>query len=513
MRFSRRPIIFVAVLLLAVIIVVAYRLISPTTSGSAYLRSGALGYVAIDARLDSGTWQQAQRLLNAGTLYPRAVSSIGQRIAGRGLDFTTDMKPWVGEQFGIGLPSTKPSSWFLWADVADEQKAREFIGSVVKAKETSNYQGISITSGKTGNDSVAWMIHDGLAVRAESVKALRRLIDINRAGNTFNTTPSYQHARDTFHEASIINIVINGKAVNKRLGRPSATQSTAWMLLSRAPLKSFESLTISVRPKESGMLAIGRIAFDPDKLPAKRTLPAAVRPTLLQSLPADSIAAYTASSPDELFAESVDSVISSGKDSARQLAQVESLVGFSVADVRDALGDQWALSSTGKTDATRGFGALVAVDDLEEADKIVDASGQLARILTGDAPVPKTISGKTFSGVTFQQKRLAYATRSRAGADTFLMGTEPFVASAMRRPTLGNSPRFRNAWRAASPPSKVQAALWVDITSSLPPLLGMRPKSAPFAATVGDLSGVGGIVGWGTAGESESTWNLFLHLT
>src|SRR3954464_2737827 len=72
-------------------------------SGASLVRSGALGFVAVDSDLGSNRWQQLDELAKKFPVRDRFLSEVKQGLAAQTIDYERDIKPALGPELDVAV--------------------------------------------------------------------------------------------------------------------------------------------------------------------------------------------------------------------------------------------------------------------------------------------------------------------------------------------------------------------------------------------------------------------------
>jgi hypothetical protein len=99
-------------------------------SGASLVSSGALAYVAVDSDLNSGRWQQVDKLLKKFPLRDRLLSELENGLAGQQIDYERDVKPALGPEVdfaAVGGPSERDISYAVLTKPDSIEKAKALV--------------------------------------------------------------------------------------------------------------------------------------------------------------------------------------------------------------------------------------------------------------------------------------------------------------------------------------------------------------------------------------------------
>lgn len=351
------------------------------------------------------------------------------------LDYATDVAPWIGDRFGVGLlpgasTKDKPIAVMVLA-VTDEQKAKATLPQL------------------TAKSKTACGVSDGFAVCSEDKTTVTLLTEVDH-GATLAEAPGFSSDMEALGEDGVAAAWVDLKRVGSLAGAGRLATGMLGTAMPDAPRGG--RLAVALRFAGPHLELAGRVSDMPLSWPQKRG-----GGTGVTGLPSGTLAAFGLDSAGE----QVTSSLSSSKELTRQMQEAGADLGVKLPeDLKSALGDHATLAYGGMDGDTVKF-ALRTGGDPAAVGRMVTAMNKDSGVVNEPALHQSTVGG-----------------------DPVVATTESYAREVASGKGLGDQQSFRDAVPGAK---DARAVLYVDIAGLMKAHGGgfgeeLRKNAAPFSA-------------------------------
>lgn len=496
----------------------------PATGAAAVVPADALAYIHLSIDPTRPAVKRAIALAARLPGLPSLAAQLGTRLGGTAaIDFTRDVRPWLGKEAALALLDTPSSTAgaLVVVDVSDERLARAFLTRLGAAPGPS-YRGVQLyTRGAT--TELAFVSHYLVVGAAASVHAA---IDVaSGRARSLADDAAYQRAAAGEPDGRVLDLYASGAGLRRLLGAQGGIVGAIGALLYEPAL---QGVAASVSAEGPGLAIVVHRALDPTLARLNGGPARPVDPTLTAELPAGSLLAYDVTGLDHIAPNVLSAGASSGIGGGvgtllSRLGAALSSEGVNVSDLLSLFDGESAFAvAPGRgahgTSTSPGLIVLARVADEERARRLL-ASVELPLALLlrppGSEATPSWIDRAAGDGVTAHQlalpgrPELDYAVfRGLVVVSTSLAGIS---AVASDPHPLSASPSYRTV--LAHRPAGLTSLLFLDFSQLLS--LGEHAGligGGRFAQLQGALARVRAVGLVSTSGEDDSTAELTLQI-
>jgi len=330
------------------------------------------------------------------------------------LDYATDVAPWIGDRFGVGLlpgasTKDKPIAVMVLA-VTDEEKAKASLPQL------------------TAKSKTACGVSDGFAVCSEDRTTVTLLTEADH-GTTLAEAPGFSADMEALGEDGVAAAWVDLKRVGSLADEARLATGMLGTSVPDAPRGG--RLAVALRFAGPHLELAGRVSDMPLSWPQKRG-----GGTGVTDLPSGTLAAFGLDSAGE----QVTSSLTSSKELVRQMTEAGADLGVKLPeDLKAALGDH----------ATLAYGGM-------DGDTV-----KVALRTGGDPAAVGRLVGAMNKGGVVNEPSLHQST---AGGDPVVATTEEYARQLASGTGLGDQTSFRDAVPGAK---DARVVLYVDIAGLL----------------------------------------------
>jgi hypothetical protein len=498
----------------------------PATGAAAVVPAQALAYVHLSTDTERPGVKRALALAARFPDYRLLSTLIATRLGrlspnGAAITFAADIRPWLGKEAAVALLDTGTSTAgaLIVLDVADVGKARAFV-TRIGAGAGGSYRGVRLYQ-HAGGGEFAFVSRYLVLGQDASVRAA---IDVV-AGHapSLASDPSYRAAADGEPADRVLDAYASAAGVRRLLVAQGGLLGAVGVLLYQPALSG---VAVSVSAASPGARVVVHSALDPHLLQVQGAAPRSFTPTLEPRLPAGSTLALDVIdlhriAPRVLSAGAAGGVGGGLGPLLARLGTALRAEGVNVADILKLFDGETAIAIAPGSGS--GTPALVIVartsDETRTRAELAQLEVPLAQLFSssnlssGQEPA---FTDRTVAGVTVHQLPLAsglqldYAVFDRLVAVSTSLGGIASIASHAQ--VLADDPSYRAT--LAKRRSRVTSLLFLDFSQllSLGEQTGLT-RGARFQALRGDLQKLRAVGLSSTAGEAESTAELFLQIS
>ncbi|HEY1511717.1 MAG TPA: DUF3352 domain-containing protein [Solirubrobacteraceae bacterium] len=498
---------------------------APATGAAALVPADALAYVHLSTDHGRPALSQSTALEHRLPELTALANSLNGRLTailggGSQLDYARDIKPWLGREAALALLDTTSTTAGseLVLDVRDAAKARALLARA-GASVTGRYRGVAIESYPTGTE-LAFVKHYLVLGQDASVRAA---IDVaGGAARSLAASSDYRAATTGEPSDRVLDAYASAAGMRRLLGGASGALGALGTLLAQ-PAATGTSVTLS--PASGGMRVRIHSALDPSllRLSGRRAQFTAALPRLLPSgsmLLLDT-ARLDRAAPRLLGALGTLGIAGGVQPLLDRLGKALVAQGVNVQKVLSLLDGEAAI---GLTPSTTGAGpAPVIVARTSQPALARQTLAELEVPLEQLFPTPASGPGLQTEwndvqagGETVHQ--LAVAPGLQLDYAVFdglvVVSTTPDAIASIAHHARALS--SDSAYRAAvgDQPARVTSLLFFDFSQllSLAEQTGLT-SSARFGAIGPDLARIHAVGLSSTAGETDTTAELFLQIS
>lgn len=522
-RDRRRILGAVAVVVLIVLAVVVGRsgdqapAAPPATGAASVVPSGALAYIHIST--DQGRPAVGAALALAARFpgYPRLrdglLSRLGVTAPGSTLNFTRDVRPWLGKEIAFALfdTSTSTAASLIVVGVGNRRAAERFMAGR-PSDGTASYDGTTITGHPHAADT-AFVGHYLVIGHGASIRAA---IDVARGlSPSLSRDPSYRRASAGEPAARAVDAYVSATGVTRLLISRGGILGVVGSLVYQPTL---QGLSIALTPASGGLQLRLHSALDPQVAPAPS---APFVPVLAASVPSGAALFFDARGLNRILPR-VLSTIGIGAQIPAVLKRLGIALTAQGVNVQQDILSLFAGESAVVITSHAGKPVVTVVvrtpDESATRTVFAELEAPLARLFAqagqaaGQAPVFNQV---TVGGVAAHQlvlvPGLQFDYAVFAGKLVLSTSLDGIAGVARHASSILDQSAYRTT--LGNHPSRVTSLLFLDLNQ----LLRLDEQTglitgARFQALKPDLERVHAIGLDSTSGEAESTAELFLQI-
>ena len=511
-------------MLLALVIVIVATVGSgespPATGAAKLVPSDALAYVNFSIDSSRPAVKRATTLASKLPSYPLLRAAIQSRLSGLtaqngSIDFSRDIRPWLGGEAAIALLNTTGSTAgsLIVLDVKDSSRAQAFLNQA-GAQSTGSYKGIQLRSYSSGT-KLAFIGH---------YLVLGQDASVSLAGSS-----TYQRAADGEPDDRLLDAYISAAGVRRVLAPQGGVLGALGGLLYQPALSA---VTVSFSPTGSGARVHVHSALDPKLARLAGAGQGQFTPSLVSAIPSRSmlmldITGLNRVAPHVLNAGAAGGVAGRIGPLLSRLGKALTSEGVNVKDVVSVFGGETAIAITPNAAlhssapaAARPALTIVARtrDETKTRTELAALEQPLEQLFRpsgagpGKAPL---FNDHQVAGITVHQLALApglefdYTVAHGLVIVSTSLGAVTAVATHAR--SLADDAAYS---RGLPPhPEQVTSLLFLDFSQllSLAEQTGLQ-RSATYRTLRADLHKVRTVGLTSTSGETDTTAELLLQI-
>ena len=392
------------------------------------------------------------------------IDQIVQNLLGQtGIDYRTQVKPWLGDQVAIAAwpnaDDLTQSSAVVMAEVADAEAARAAVADIVAesdtAPEATTYEGVQIDAG-TGS---AWAIVGEMLVVGPTAESLHPVIDVHGGASSLAAQPEFIEAMDRLPPDHLAALFIDLEGVVEAAG-----------LADDVGVVTTLSATLSA--EQDGLRLSGSVPFDLTQAApsARETFALGGEPSsLVNWMPEDTMVEAVVFGLRQMLETAEEAAggvpeadeVSGALDSLRAIAAFG--LGIDIdADLLPLLDREVALSITGFDGGMPSGQLLLRPDDISAADE------SLGRVAESLETIGAAITRDEVDGITIviadlpEIGEVAYAVVD----DLVILGLSTgdvlaAIDAHANGTSLGTSDRYATTFEVAG--TRGGSEVWADI--------------------------------------------------
>lgn len=318
------------------------------------------------------------------------------------LSYANDIEPWLGSQAGLfarDFNGEDLNGIGLLLESTDDAAAQKFVDHAAESNDSpvrdASYEGVDFKVDKS--DGSALGTFDGFVVFGEDVKAFKAAVDASK-GDSLAGNQDYESAASDVPDGSLADLYVDAGALLRGSGESIDPQAKRALS------------AIGADPDQATLMAslvpgADRIELDVSAAAGDQPPSTAGAVELLDSFPADSLAAFAASGLSDEAKALVKQIDRSGVgDTVPQggLGAGAALAGIDLDQVLDSIADA-GLFVTGSNEATLGGALAVSFDNPDVARNVAVSLG---RFLRRSATPGVSLLGGDVAGFTIRSRDL-----------------------------------------------------------------------------------------------------------
>jgi predicted small secreted protein len=458
-----------------------------TLSGAALVRTGLLGFVAIDSDTGSAQWQQLDELAKKFPGRDKAIAHIEDELTKEGLDYESDVKPALGPEVDLAIAS------------AGTEKSTRVVG-LTKPDDPAKFEALvqKLNASDSGGDkAVTRQLEDGWYAISDSQLAITTVLKGDQTPLADDDT--FRQAMGKLPADTLVKAFLDGQRVGT-LASQAAAKGGGSLDPSLLGLDNLGYVAVSASAEDDGIRIHGASSGGPATGGGETTLAGAVPGdafVLLDFLgqgTTDQLGRLLKSNPQ--FAPVLDEL----KEYGVTLDEVLALLNGEVAFYARPAGVIPELTLV--LEPKDAAAALATIDKLTE--HLAAASGGKVESGSQDGHPVKTVELGNFA--------IHYgAVDGKVLLTSGLNGIADFGASGDRFP---DSADFKEAKDAAGMPDSTGGFAYIDVKDVLPLLEGLAAlsgKGLPSDVTE-NLRPLRSFLAWSEGRPDSRTYDAFLQI-
>jgi hypothetical protein len=458
-----------------------------TPSGAALVRTGLLGFVAIDSDTGSDQWQQLDELAKKFPGRDKAIAHIEDELTKEGIDYESDVKPALGPELDLAIAS------------AGSEKSTRVVG-LTKPDDPAKLETLihKLNSSDSGGDNaVTRQLEDGWYAISDSQLAITSVLKGDRTVLADDDT--FRQAMGKLPADTLVKAFLDGQRLGALASQAAAKGGGSSLDPSLLGLDNLRYVAVSASAEDEGIRIRGASSGGPAAGGGETTLAEGVPGdafVLLDFLGQGTIDQLGRLKSNPQFAPVLDEL----REYGVTLDEVLELLNGEVAFYARSAGliPELTLVLEPKDAAA----ALATVDKLME--HLAAESGGRVENGTQDGHPVKTVKLGNFA--------IHYgAADGKVLLTSGLKGIADYGTSGDRLP---DSADFKEAKDAAGMPDSTGGFAYIDVKDVLPLLEGLAAlsgESLPSEAT-DNLRPLRSFLAWSAGGPDSRTYDAFLQI-
>lgn len=327
---------------------------------------------------------------------------LGETGDGNNLNYADDIEPWLGDKAGLflrGFDGGDLQGAGLAVEATDEDAAQQFVDRAARSNDDpvrdDSYEGVDFKVDES--DGSALGAFDGFVVFGEDVQTFKEAVDAS-GGDSLADDENFEGALSDVPDDSFADAYVDAGELLRGAGDRVDPQA-------REALSAFgidpdeATVTVSLVPQ------VDQIELDVSAVAGDEPPSTAGAPELLESLPADSVAAFAASGLSDELRRAVEEIDRSGVDGTLPQGGLEggaALAGIDLDEVLASISDA-GLFVAGGDEASLGGALAVSFDN---ADVPRNVAVSLGRLLRGSGAAGVSVISGRVAGFTIRSADL-----------------------------------------------------------------------------------------------------------
>ena len=409
---------------------------------ASFAPASAAVFASIDTDSDGEQWQNAQALLAKFPARDKLIDRLKSELEDDNVDFDL-VKSALGPEVGFTVFDLR----------RDDPPAVFFTRPSDPAK-------LKALLSKSDDPPVTKEI-DGWTVAAETQAELARF-ETEQGGESLADSGDFQDALESVDAGGVL-VYIAGREIQNAFDEGLQEEGAPKALSEQ--FGTLHAFVASASAESDG------VSFDSTALLDKAPDVDTYTPALDEAVPEKPLLFVSASNLNSLVRKALESASESIPNFDAQRAQLEQALGFSIeSDVLPLIGGEVAVALYGQASSTSvpvTVDIVLAVDDEEKAERLLDRVGALVALGGSGASRKLPIGGETATQLTISGVSLYWlVTDGQVRISTTQAGLEALQAST---PRLADDSAYTSALEAAGAPDKVIALLYSDLEDAVIP--------------------------------------------
>jgi hypothetical protein len=325
----------------------------------------------------------ASRVAGVGDLGGLIVSQLERSANGSGepLDFSKEVKPWLGETAGVFLADYNGSDFEgtgVAVEVTDTGEAQDFIDKRAESNgepfEDASYEGVDYKVDPSGEGTVG--IIGNFVVYAEDTKTFKAAVDAD-SGESLAESDTFQAIAPSAPEGSLADVYVDVGGLIKAAGSKVDQQTLRFFESSGVDLENASALASVIPGSDNVEVDVaGELGEE-----AENAVSGEPAEKLLGAMPANALAAIAVGDFGESVGGVVDSIDKSGIPGQVPPGKFKSTMkqaGIDIDKITESLGDA-AVFAEGSSRSNLGGALVIETKDATEARNTVSNIGLLLR--------------------------------------------------------------------------------------------------------------------------------------
>jgi hypothetical protein len=458
-----------------------------TPSGAALVRTGLLGFVAIDSDTGSDQWQQLDELAKKFPGRDKAIAHIEDELTKEGLDYESDVKPALGPEVDLTIAS------------AGTEKSTRVVG-LTKPDDPAKFEALvqKLNASDSGGDkAVTRQLEDGWYAISDSQLAITSVLKGDQTALADDDT--FRQAMGKLPADTLVKAFLDGQRLGALASQAAAKGGGSSLDPSLLGLDNLKYLAVSASVEDEGIRIRGASSGGPAAGGGETTLAEGVPGdafVLLDFLGQGTIDQLGRLKSSPQFAPVLDEL----KEYGVTLDEVLALLNGEVAFYARSAGVIPELTLV--LEPKDAAAALAIIDKLME--HLAAESGGRVENGTQDGHPVKTVKLGNFA--------IHYgAADGKVLLTSGLNGIADYGTSGDRLP---DSADFKEAKDAAGMPDSTGGFAYIGVKDVLPLLEGLAAlsgESLPSEVT-DNLRPLRSFLAWSEGGPDSRTYDAFLQI-
>lgn len=481
-----------------------------------YIPKSAIGYMTLDTDFKGDNWKQFDKLAKGFKADFTSVADQIDKESNKGsdkVDFSKDVDPWLGDHAGAALlsaSSSKDVKFVVWAEIDDKSKFEGF----AKKEDLKKGKKVGDFDVWTGKDKTFVGVSDDLAFIAPDKATLESTLKYD--GDSITDAKGVDKVAGEVGDDTLAAVVVSGDGVRDAL--KNVKDQNLETLTKSKNVKDFQGLAMGVSAEDKGF-HVHASGESNAKVDAKQG-----GTDLLQTLPEDTILAIGGQDLGGTLKTGIEGIGESNAQVQQGIGAITGALGVDLDDIATAFSGEFALGVNaddaglqslvgGVAGAAMGGGAssltasnllssgsvtLAFENGTTTTDTLDKLVGSVGGLTGGGAPTV----GKAgdFETKTLDVRGLPVTAASSKDVAALSIGKDVFTTWGSKK--LNGNKAFSEAWDASGAPDDVSLSFFLD-WPRVAKLMNVKED---------DKVKAGGWVGWASAKDTSSTFDVFMHV-
>jgi len=212
-----------------------------TPSGAALVRTGLLGFVAIDSDTGSDQWKQLDELAKKFPGRDKAIAHIEDELAKKGLAYESDVKPALGPELDLAIAS------------AGAQKSTRVVG-LTKPEDPAKFEALvqKLNASDSGGDkAVTRQLEDGWYAISDSQLAITSVLEGDQTPLADDNT--FRQAMGKLRADALVKAFLDGQRLGALASQAAAKGGGSSLAPSLLGLDTLRYVAVSASAEDDGI--------------------------------------------------------------------------------------------------------------------------------------------------------------------------------------------------------------------------------------------------------------------